>query len=114
MYKNSLFSPYQGFIRGNMFQNIYDGYGKLYEVSPINEQGKLLTYIDMYCFACTDLELYLDLHPDNKKALELYNEFKNEKSKLIIDYESKYASLDNSYNNQEYWNYSVTPFPWEV
>ena len=51
-YKNTLnaniYDPYQGFIRGNMFPDLYNTYklNKPVEIMPKNEQAELLTYID--------------------------------------------------------------------
>ena len=59
---SKLFDPYVGFISGNMFPDLYNAY-KLsdpLEIEPMNEQAELLTYIDALCFACMDLNLYLD------------------------------------------------------
>ena len=67
----NLFEPYQGFIRGNMFQDLYSSFGKVYEIKPMNEQAELLTYIDMLDFACIDLGLYLDIDPDNIQMIQL-------------------------------------------
>ena len=54
--KNSLFDPYNGLIRGNLFKNLYDPYinNEPYEIKPMNEQAKLLTYIDSLSFAMVD------------------------------------------------------------
>ena len=70
--KNSLYEPYQGFIRGNLYKDLYDPYkvNGPYEIKPMNEQAELLTYIDALCFACTDLNLYLDVYPDNKDIIK--------------------------------------------
>lgn len=112
--ETTLFEPYQGLIRGNMFINLYDGYGKIYDIKPLNEQAELLTYIDMYCFACIDLELYLDLNPNNTNALNLYRELNNEKQKYMNIYESKYGQLTTDYVPNNMWNWATNKWPWEV
>ena len=115
MYNNSLYEPYQGFIRGNMFKKLYDQYGKLYEIKPINEQAELLTYIDMFDFACIDLSLYLDIYPNNQQIINLYNQIKNEKNNIINKYESNYGPLMlNNSLNENYWLWDNSPWPWEV
>ena len=57
---NTLYDPYSGFIRGNMFKNLYDPYkqGEPYEIKPMNDQAKLLTDIDSLSFAMIDLNLF--------------------------------------------------------
>jgi len=114
MNNNNLFDPYQGFVRGNMFKNIYDQYGKVYDIKPLNEQAELLTYIDMLTFACIDLKLYLDIYPDDLELINLYNTYSNELKKYMITYEEKYGPItENSNFLNDNWNW-VSPFPWEV
>lgn len=112
---NNLFEPYQGFIRGNMFKNLFDQYGKIYDIKPLNEQAELLTYIDMLTFACIDLKLYLDIYTDDKEIINLYNIYSNELKKYMMSYEKTYGSLteNNISQDEKIWNW-VSPFPWEV
>lgn len=116
MNNKKLFEPYQGFIRGNMFQNLYDGYGKVYDVKPLNEQAELLTYIDILTFASIDLNLYLDVHPDDAEMIKLYNTYSDELRKMVYEYENKYGAINtNSKALESYpWNWIKGPFPWEV
>lgn len=113
---NNLYEPYQGFIRGNMFKNIYDNYSKVYDIKPMNEQAELLTYIDMFDFACIDLSLYLDVNPNDQQAIQLYNQIKEEKVKVTSKYEQNYGPLSlNSKNlNMFPWSWNNSPWPWEV
>ena len=59
-YNQKFFNPYEGFIRGNMFPNLYDPYKneKPYQIKPMNEQAEMLTNIDALGFAMIDLNLY--------------------------------------------------------
>ena len=52
-----IYTPYEGFIRGNMFQNIYKPYklDRPYQIEPMNEQAERLTNIDALCVALIDL-----------------------------------------------------------
>lgn len=113
---NSLFEPYQGFIRGNMFQYIYDNYGKVYEIKPVNEQAELLTYLDMFDFACIDLGLYLDIFPKDENIIHLYNEINDEKKNVLKKYEENYGpiNLGSKQLNNIPWAWDNTPWPWEV
>ncbi len=111
-----LFDPYQGFIRGNMFESIFDQYGNIYSFKPINEQAKLLTYLDMLEFACIDIGLYLDIYNDDNKKIEYYNELNKEKKRILDEYESKFGPIElcSDYLNRSPWSWDNDPWPWEV
>lgn len=114
---DNLYDPYNGFIRGNMFQNLYDPYKmkEPYEIRPMNEQAELLTYIDALCFATIDLSLYLDVYPNDKSVIDLFNQYRNEKKKLTEEYESKFGPLllDSDSLNSYPWAWDDKPWPWE-
>lgn len=113
---NELYEPYQGFVRGNMFVKSYDNYGKVYDVKPMNEQAELLTYIDIYDFVMMDLDLYLDVHPNDTNIISLYNNIKKEKGNVVRKYEECYGplTLDGDGLNGTPWGWTVYPWPWEV
>lgn len=117
MYNKSieLFEPYQGFIRGNMFPSLFDQYGRIYDIKPMNEQAELLTYIDIFDFALIDLGLYLDVYPDNQKAIEVYNKFLQEKKNIVKKYEESYGpiTLNSDALNTLPWSWDNNPWPWE-
>lgn len=115
---NSLYDPYQGFIRGNMFKNLYDSYKNKepYQIKPSNDQAELLTYIDSLSFACVDLNLYLDVNPNDRNAIELFNQYKNQKNNLLKEYQSKFGPLllsSDSLNTYP-WSWNDNPWPWEL
>ena len=114
----SSFDPYQGFIRGNMFQNLYNSY-KLkepYDIKPMNEQAELLTYIDSLCFACIDLNLYLDVNPNDRLAIDLFNQYRLKKNDLMDEYQNKYGPLllNSDSLNIYPWAWDDKPWPWEA
>lgn len=113
---SNLFEPYQGFIRGNMYKNLYSPFGKTYELKPMNEQAEILTYIDALDFACIDLGLYLDIYPDNVQMIQLYNQLNDEKKQFKKQYEDKYGplTLDSKALNTMPWSWDNNPWPWEV
>ena len=110
-----LFTINEGFNAGNMFRNEYDAY-KNYKFGKLiarNEKEKLLLCIYEYDFALNDLNLFLDLHPEN---MEMYNMFKkiDEEKKYYVDmYEKKYGPLElcsTDYSSYEWLN---GPWPFE-
>ena len=114
---NSLYDPYNGFIRGNMFPDLYNAYktANPYEIRPMNEQAELLTYIDALSFATIDLNLYLDIYPDDRDALALFNQYRIQKNEYMKKYESKYGPLlINSDALENYpWAWDNNPWPWQ-
>ena len=114
---NNLYDSYNGFIRGNLFENLYSPYKEKepYEVKPINEQARMLTDIDSLCFSLTDLNLYLDIYPDDKNIINLFNKYRKEKEALTMEYESKFGPLTlNSDSLNSYpWDWINMPWPWD-
>ncbi len=115
--ENTLFNPYQGFIRGNLFPNLYNYYKnpKPYNVNPANEQAELLTNIDAYSFAMNDINLYLDLHPDDQNMIALYNQYVNQYQTYKNEYARKYGNLDTTMANidKDKWTWVEEPWPWQ-
>lgn len=114
---NDLYDPYQGFIRGNLYKNLYDPYKikQPYDIKPMNEQAELLTYIDALSFACIDLNLYLDVYPNNQQLIDLYNQYNMQKKELTEQYQTKFGPLvlSSSSLNSYPWAWDDKPWPWE-
>ena len=112
-----ILDPYNGFVRGNMFSDLYNGYklNKPLDITPLNEQTDMLTYIDSLCFALIDLNLYLDLYPNDSKIIELFNSYRMEKDEITKEYESKYGplTLNSDSLNKAPWAWDNMPWPWE-
>lgn len=112
-----LYNPYEGLIRGNMSRELYSPYKneKPYEINPANEQASMLTDIDSLCFALIDLNLYLDVHPEDKNKIELFNQYRIEQNELIRQYENRFGPLllsSDSLNTYP-WAWNNKPWPWE-
>ncbi len=112
---NTLYDPYGGFIRGNMFPDIYNQFkiSKPFEIEPMSERGQLLTYLDAYCFAAHDLNLFLDNHPDNQEMIALFAKYTKKASELKKEYESKYGPLLVDASTTCPWAWNKAPWPWE-
>ena len=113
----NLYDPYQGFIRGNLFKNLYDPYklNKPYDIEPANEQAKMLTSIDALSFAMRDLNLYLDINPNSREYIDLFNKYRVQKNELVKEYASRYGplTLDSDAMFSYPWAWDKSPFPWE-
>ncbi len=111
----NLFNPYEGYLKGNAFQNEYQSY-KNYRVAKLNinsEKDEMLTKIGEDSFMMHDLNLYLDVNPNNQEALQKFGEYRNKLNEEIIQYERKYGPLtiksDVSNNNNFNW---INNWPW--
>lgn len=116
-YNNQILEPKEGFIRGNLFNDLYDGY-KNYTPQEINAQSEreaLLNQWQQYNFATTDLNLYLDIYPNDTNALKLYNDYNNILKQITDKYEKMYGplSVDSSNANRNSWEWIKNPWPWE-
>lgn len=115
--KSNLYDPYEGLIRGNMFKTLYDPYKikQPYEIKPMNQQAEMLTYIDALCFACVDLSLYLDTHPNDQQAIKTFNQYRKEKEDIVKRYENQFGplTLDSDSLNNYPWAWNDRPWPWE-
>ena len=117
MNNQNLFNPTEGFIKGNMFSNLYSGY-KNYtpqRLNPRNEQEKMLYELDSISFATHELNLYLDLHPTDQSMVTLFNDYRRKLEELTKNYESMYGPLTVNSNEMENKTFSWvnTSWPWE-
>ena len=114
---NKILDPYSGFVRGNMFDNLYDKYKnyKPCDINPSNEREALLEQWQQYNFALIDLGLYLDVYPNDTNALNLYKKYLDISNKTLKKYESMYGPLctDSEYAASNKWNWDNSPWPWE-
>lgn len=115
--KPSLYTPYEGLIRGNLFKNLYSPYFKEepFPLKPKNDKEKELYNIMALGFATTELNLYLDVHPDDADMINLYNNYEMEYNKLVNNYERKYGpiNLSSSTLNAYPWSWNKSAWPWE-
>ena len=113
----NLADPKEAFLRGNLFNNLYDPY-KNYKygmLQPTNKKEEELYNILMYKFVLKELNLYLDTHPNNSNMVNLYNQYLSEEKKLCNEYEKKYGPLttDSLNLDNNSWNWIKSPWPWE-
>jgi spore coat protein JB len=79
-------------------------------------QISLLKKIMEIEFTCIDLNLYLDTHPEDQKALQDYNYYSNQLSMLKQQYEQFYGPLMvfGHFQSQYPWKWVDDPWPWEI
>ena len=113
-----LFTPEVAYNNGNLFSNLYSQY-KNYrpaQLSANTEKEKLLLDIGRLSFAAHDLNLYLDLNPNDESMLALFNDYRKQADSMISEYESKFGPLNISSNSLETgpFKWLNSPWPWEV
>jgi len=80
-----------------------------------NSKQMLLDKLRAYEFTALELNLYLNSHPDDKKALADYNSAARQVMALKNEYERLYGPLLNfgfGYS-QHPWQWINEPWPWE-
>ncbi len=118
---NNLDNPQEGFLKGNMFQDLYSQY-KDYKPTVFQfktEQERKLFELQTITFAMHELNLYLDTHPDDQGMVMLFEDYNRKKEKLCKEYEKEYGSItiggiNNNNNNNQSFEWVNNNWPWEV
>ncbi|MFI3210313.1 MAG: spore coat protein CotJB [Peptostreptococcaceae bacterium] len=81
----------------------------------MTNKGELIQKITEYTFACDDMNLYLDTHPDDTKALNMYVSLCNKLNQYTDSYEKKYGPIRNFGNtkSKQPTLWVDSPWPWE-
>ncbi len=110
----------EAFIRGSAFEDLYLPYPpkqlRNERIAILDtEQNALLKAIGEHTFACLDLQLFLDTHPNCKEALEDYNRLSMNLQRATKEFEEKYYPLSNFGESlsQYPWQWNNSPWPWE-
>ena len=78
------------------------------------DKNSLLEEIRSYNFTLVELGLYLDTHPTDKKALEIYSAVSEKLEQLMEKYEHNYGPLTiGGVKSGERWTWIDGPWPWE-
>lgn len=77
----------------------------------MNEQKKLLMRLSAAQFAAWELHMFLDTHPCDKAANEMFRKYTEQAAMLRKEYERKYGPLTVSSSYEADW--LNDPWPWE-
>jgi spore coat protein JB len=82
----------------------------------MNEQARMITNIMQIEFAAVELNLYLDTHPTDRRALDDYNSLTRQLRELKNQYQRIYGPLVNfGHTPSQYpWRWIDEPWPWEI
>ena len=77
-------------------------------------QENLLRKVQTYAFAAHECALYLDCHPQNRKALEKHEKAVKELNKAVEEYENMYGPLTaNAAMGKGGWSWVAGKWPWQ-
>ena len=113
----NILDSFVGFKKGNMFGNLYDSYRnyKPADLKAGSEREDMLMQLQELNFAMIDLGLYLDLYDNDRKAINLFNEYQRKEKELSRMVENKYGPLTfDSMQIANTWTWDNGPWPWEV
>ncbi len=116
--QNSPFlNSYEGYIRGNLFANLYDPY-KNYQPNrliPNSEQAEMLLAVNELTFASHELRLYLDVFPEDRQAIALFNQYRQAANEAIQRYEEKFGPMEwNALSDANRFSWEQGTWPWEM
>lgn len=78
------------------------------------ERLEMLKEIMALDFSNVELNLYLDTHPMDQRALAIRNDYIMKTKKLKEEYEKKYAPLTAEFVSKCPWQWIEEPWPWEI
>ena len=70
--------------------------------------------IQQYSFALVECNLFLDSHPNNRDALEYFEEVKRMLAEYTEAYEENYGPLTVFGSDEKSFDWVNTPWPWEM
>ncbi len=103
-----LFDPQEAIMLGNLFKDLYMTYNGFsnYCLQPHNRRQQALLEVQMYGFVAHEINLYLDMHPNNQRMVELYTEYAKKAKEATAAYEKEFGPLSVQDTPNK------TPFEW--
>jgi len=113
--KNNNIDLENGFYLGNLFINTYKPY-KGYKPKKINaysERQKMLLKLQELDFILNDLNLYLDINPNDMSMYETFKKTALEYDILKKKYYDKYQVLELCSDTKNKYTWYKNPWPWD-
>lgn len=79
----------------------------------MTEQENLMRRLQVQGFVLMDTGLYLDTHPNDKKALDYHNRYSGMYQQTKTEYERRFGPITMGVNDGNSWTWVETPWPWE-
>lgn len=77
-------------------------------------KAELFKRIQQLAFTKTELELFLDTHPECRASLDYYHRVVAEYNALLKEYETRFGPITACANMGESWNWIKGPWPWHL
>ena len=105
----------EGFMRGNMFKDLYVPYKDMTYIpfKASNEKEELMYKIMEMDFVINDLNLYLDLNPEDKDIYEKFKMYVDKCIALKDEYSKKYGPLTIDQVDSNGYKWEEEPWPWD-
>ncbi|GAB6099573.1 spore coat protein CotJB [Halanaerocella petrolearia] len=78
------------------------------------EQLAMLKRIMALEFTAIEFNLYLNTHPDDRRAFRDHNETVRELMELRMKYQDEYGPIVAMHPTEYPWRYIETAWPWEI
>ena len=80
-----------------------------------NTKRKMLFQVQALDFAVIEAGLFLDAHPDDKKAMEYYQKMLEKRDAAMEEFQNTYGPLTLFANKDDtQWQWVKGPWPWEL
>lgn len=111
---DDLFNKDEALAKGNLFKSLYVPY-KSYKEGSIkvsNQMEKDMLDLQTILFAINDLNLYLDLHPDDYSMFNTFKSYVKDFKTKKKEYTKKYGPID-LFDEMDKFEWVSSVFPWE-
>ncbi len=80
----------------------------------MNERNMLLSRIKKYDFTLKELNLYLDTHPNCRRALAMFRKYKELRSDAVEEFTKRFGPITpEQVCDTQRWTWVEDPWPWE-
>lgn len=78
------------------------------------KQADMLRELMEIDFCLLEINMYLDTHPYDERAIMMHNDFSKKSHQLEYEYSLKYGPLKNTMLSKCPYEYVKGPWPWEI
>lgn len=113
--RSKFVNPNEGFQIGNLLRDEYIPYKNYNAISfvPANEQEKKMYEVMKYAFAIVDLNLYLDVHPEDEDAYHLLQRYVEDEKKVRKEYNEMFGPVEITNVKYQTYQWDNNPWPWD-